>query len=985
MLKKVFACSFLVILPLVALFAQTDKDRWVDSVFNALDDDEKVGQLFMLSVPADMAGADISRIVEQIKSHNVGGVIFGRQSPHLQANATVRFQEASKVPLFVGQDAEWGLGQMVDSTMSFPRPLVLGALSNDSLLVAMGRETAAQMKMLGLNLMFGPVADINNDPQDPMMSYRSYGASADRVAKKASAFSKGLYEGGVVSCVKHFTIQGLTILDINDDLPYLQASIDTVKAYPYQKLFELGVAGVMPAATTFPLFYEDIKMVKKNAFDAETLSLLFTGKWLKEQMNFKGLSFVDLQQLQDATDKYRSGDVEFLAFQAGNDVLIGSEDVAPAVRKIRKFIRSDQRLEDQLNETVKRILAAKYDAGAYRELTLNLDNLGDRLNNPAAKLLSQKLYEQAVTIVRNSSNTLPVVTLENRNFAYITSEASAVNEPFYNYLNRYVNAGYFTVNEQTDLVELANALDNQDVIIVGVFPQTQPGIVQRLDRVLDQLKSSRQIIYCDFGNETFLKSAAQRETVVTAYTNTDETLRAVPQVIFGALPASGVLPFSAANQLPEGTGIRTSALDRLSFSQPEDARMSGKALERIVAIAEEAIRIGATPGCQVLVARHGKIVYDKIFGSLTYGNTSPVTTETIYDLASVTKVSATLQAVMFMYDKGLIDINKKVSYYLPELKKTNKRDITILEMLTHQAGLAPFIPMWTETVRDTTYLPAYYSRQRNVRYPLQVSPNLFGSPQLRDSVWMWIGKSKLLEKPVRTPFSYRYSDLGFMILQRLAERVLNQPLDEFVAQNLYEPLGAYSTGFTPLDRFPASIIAPTENDKIYRKVTVVGTVHDERAAMMGGVSGHAGLFSNANDLAKLGQMLLQEGEYGGTRYYKPETVRTFSNKQFDSSRRGLGWDKPVQSDWNGPTSIKASPLTFGHTGFTGTCIWIDPAFDLVYIFLSNRVYPDRNSKLISANIRSRIQDVVYESIFEYCEQEASASEEPVRTVLSSKR
>jgi CubicO group peptidase (beta-lactamase class C family) len=377
-------------------------------------------------------------------------------------------------------------------------------------------------------------------------------------------------------------------------------------------------------------------------------------------------------------------------------------------------------------------------------------------------------------------------------------------------------------------------------------------------------------------------------------------------------------------------------------------------------------------------------VYDKTFGSLAYDGV-PVTAETIYDLASVTKVSATLQAVMFMYDKGLIDINKKVSYYLPELKKTNKRDITIVEMLTHQAGLAPFIPMWPETVKDTTYLPTYYGRIRNTQYPLQVSSNLFAAQQIRDSVWAWIGKSRLLEKPARTPFAYRYSDLGFMILQRLSEKILNQPLDEFVAQNLYEPLGAYSTGFLPLDRFPASIIAPTENDKIYRKATVVGTVHDERAAMMGGVSGHAGLFSNANDLAKLGQMLLQEGVYGGTRYYKAETVRTFSNKQFDSSRRGLGWDKPVQSDWNGPTSMKASPLTFGHTGFTGTCIWIDPAFDLVYIFLSNRVYPDRNSKLISSNIRSRIQDVVYESIFEYCGKESSGSKEPDRTILSSKR
>jgi CubicO group peptidase (beta-lactamase class C family) len=224
-----------------------------------------------------------------------------------------------------------------------------------------------------------------------------------------------------------------------------------------------------------------------------------------------------------------------------------------------------------------------------------------------------------------------------------------------------------------------------------------------------------------------------------------------------------------------------------------------------------------------------------------------------------------------------------------------------------------------------------------------------------------------------------------LILQRLAEKVLNQPLDEFVAQNLYEPLGAYTTGFKPLERFPVRSIAPTEVDKIYRKTNVVGTVHDERAAMMGGVAGHAGLFSNANDLAKLGQMLLQEGKYGGIRYYKPETVRLFTDKQFDISRRGLGWDKPVQSEWNSPTSLKASPRTFGHTGFTGTCIWVDPTFDMVYVFLSNRVYPDRNSKLITSNIRSRIQDVLYESIFAYCGGESGPKSETRYSVLTSRR
>ena len=318
-----------------------------------------------------------------------------------------------------------------------------------------------------------------------------------------------------------------------------------------------------------------------------------------------------------------------------------------------------------------------------------------------------------------------------------------------------------------------------------------------------------------------------------------------------------------------------------------------------------------------------------------------------------------------MQERGLLDLNKKVAVYLPELKSTNKKDITLIDMLTHQSGLVPFMPLWPLTVKDSLYLPHYYNKTRNENYPLQVAPGLFANTIIRDSIWTWIVKSKMQEKPARTPYDFRYSDLGFMILKQLAEKILNQPIDDFLHQNIYEPLGAYTTGFNPLDRFSIQRIAPTEEDKIYRKSMVVGTVHDERAAMMGGVSGHAGLFSTANDLAKLGQMLVQQGHYGGVTYFKPETISFFTAKQFEKSRRGLGWDKPVPSDWNSPTALLASPRTFGHTGFTGTCMWIDPEFNLVYIFLSNRVYPDRNNKLLTANIRPRIQEVIYKAIFEY--------------------
>jgi CubicO group peptidase (beta-lactamase class C family) len=531
------------------------------------------------------------------------------------------------------------------------------------------------------------------------------------------------------------------------------------------------------------------------------------------------------------------------------------------------------------------------------------------------------------------------------------------------------------MDEKSNDKDLLKTLRSVQTIVVGVFPETSEKMLQRLDNLLGQLPHNPDVVICDFGNESFLKSASRYRVVVTGYRDHDIMIRSLPQVVFGALPAGGTLPFSITSELKSGTGLSTEALGRLTYSVPEDAKMDGRLLTRIDSIAKEAIDTRGTPGCQVFVARNGKVIYDKSFGHLTYDKKDPVTANTIYDLASVTKVTATLQTAMFMYEHGLIDLHKKVSVYLPELKKTNKKDITVIDMLTHQSGLVPFIPMYNVTVKDTVFLPLYYDRTQSEKYPLQVADRLYASPVLRDSVWSWVLKSKMGDKPVRTPYGYKYSDLGFMILQRMAERLLNQPMDDFLNQNLYEPLGATTLGFNPLTRFNKQIIAPTEDDKIYRRTHVAGTVHDERAAMLGGVAGHAGLFGTATDLGKLGQMLLQNGFYGGYQYFKPETLKLFTARKFRTSRRGIGWDKPLQSEPNGPTSMYASPLTFGHTGFTGTCIWIDPEFDLVYIFLSNRVYPDRSSKLINANIRSRIQDIIYKSIFAYEERE-----EPVPVV-----
>ncbi|WP_276373193.1 serine hydrolase [Chryseolinea sp. H1M3-3] len=964
MLKKVFVYILMICGISGQSLAQPDKNAWVDSVFNSLSIDEKIGQLFMVPVPSRVSKAAIEKIESQIKSKEVGGVVFDSLGPVQQANITNRLQHVSQIPLLIAQAAPVGIGQRRDSTIHFPDAYIIGASRNDSAAYFTGREIARKMRLLGAHMNISPFATVAESFRDSLSHY-SFGQDNKRVASRSVAFMKGLQDHGMLAVVKNFTVNGATVLDVKEDFPVMQLSVDTSKTLSFYNLFENKIAGVMTAPAKFPLFYQDKNLVRKNEFDAPTISLLFSGDWLEKETNYQGLTLIDLSAKEEGDEKSKGNDA-LLAFQTGNDLLISSEDVGPAIRKIKRLIKKEERYETLLTKSVRKILAAKYDAGLWRTTTLTTDNLLAKLNSSEAQVMSQKLYEAGVTVIQDQQQVVPISTLENKRFVYINTTARKSGE-FYQYILKYVHPDYFPLSENSNVDSLFDAFKKQQhTIIIGVFPETSAGVIQKIKAEIQRYSSAHEIILCDFGNESFLQENIPNVTIITAYAAVSETLRAIPQVIFGGLKANGVLPYTFSASAAAGTGLETETLRRLTYSLPEDAAMSSKTLEKIKNIVDEAITTHATPGCQILVARKGKVIYDKSFGGLTYEPADSVKEENIYDLASLTKVSATLQTVMFMYEKGLIDLNKKLSYYLPELKNTNKKDITLVEMLTHQAGLVPFIPMWTQTVKDNVFLPQYYSRVQSDVYPLQVSPDLYAAPLLRDSVWSWIGESKLQNKPPRTPYSYQYSDLGFLLLQRLAERIFNQPIDEFLAQNLYEPLGAYTTGFTPLKRFPAQQIAPTEDDKIYRKTHIAGTVHDERAAMMGGVAGHAGLFSNATDLAKLGQMLLQEGSYGGYQYYKPETVNLFTAKQFDKSRRGLGWDKPVQSEWNSPTSLKASPSTFGHTGFTGTCIWIDPEFDLVYIFLSNRVYPDRSGKLITSNIRSRIQDVVYESIFDYC-------------------
>ncbi|MDH5367761.1 MAG: serine hydrolase [Cyclobacteriaceae bacterium] len=632
-----------------------------------------------------------------------------------------------------------------------------------------------------------------------------------------------------------------------------------------------------------------------------------------------------------ASQVYANSDSENLFY------MLSSNDIESAVKKLKKLVRKNLVNGDSIETNVKRILKAKYNVYSGSRI-INPDNLILKLTRPKYKVLLEKMYQSAIEI--NTNTLLPFQMLDTTTFATLTlgGDASIANS----YLSKYANFLHF--KEENDTTSLIRKLTSFKVVIVNIINPDQ--LLDKHYQLLKSLSNKTHLVVCYYGENS--KNRESFQHIVKAHENNEFTQKLVPQFLFGAISNN------------------ETSLNRLGYSIPESVGVDSYVLEKIDNIAHEAISNAATPGCQILIAKDGKVIFDKNYGFYTYDSLRAVTTETIYDLASITKVAATLQTILFMNENGLIDLDYKISYYLPELKNTNKKNMVIRDILSHQAGLWPGLPLWKYTMKNTSHLSSYYSYYPQDDYPNNVSKGLYSHVGMEDKVWQWIMESDLRNKKDRVPYDYKYSDVGYYMLYRLAEKILNQPMEDFLSQNVYEPLGAVTLNYLPLCKFPEDMIAPTENDTDFRYSQIVGTVHDQGAAMIGGVAGHAGLFSNATDLAKLFQMHLQNGRYGGAKYFSEETLEKFRKPQYDSNRRGAGWDKPVLGSWYGPTGENVSSKTYGHTGFTGTAAWVDPEYNLVYIFLSNRVYPDAtNAKLYDTNIRTRIQDVIYKAIWSY--------------------
>ena len=938
------------------------ENKWVDSVYNQMTFNEKVGQLFMVACYSNKDTIHTNAIEKLVRNYNIGGLIFFQGGPKRQARLTNKYQALSKVPLFIGIDAEWGLSMRLDSTFRYPFNMTLGAIKDLKLVEQVGVSMAKESKRLGVHFNFSPVLDINTNPKNPIIGYRSFGENKVNVTEHAIALMNGVQSQGVFSTGKHFPGHGDTSTDSHSTLPLVNATLDhieKVELYPYKRMFDEGLVSVMVAHLNVP------SLEPREGYPT-SISYSVVNNLLKVQLGFDGLIFTDALNMKGASNFKKPGDIDFEAFLAGNDILLFAENVPLALEKISSGYRDGLISENRLAESVKKILHYKFKAGLNNCKPVEGINIHNDLNPKSNLDLQYQLYENATTVVKNQDAILPIKNL-NQKIAYVKL-GDDTNSSFVTTLNKYTEVTEVFVSNIDSLMTKLNAYET---VVIGYHKSDKswwksPELSETELQIINRIATQKKVILDCFAKPYSLSNIANFEpieAVVVSYQNGTVAQEVSAELLFGAIDAKGKLPVSINQTLKAGDGIATEKLNRLGFTTPENVGMSSEKLNQIEKFAQKAIDGKMAPGMQILVARKGKVIYQKSFGSHTYENSTKVKNTDLYDVASLTKMVATLPNVMQVYDKKKVNLETTLGEMLPIFKGSNKEQITFKELLSHYGRMQAWIPFYKATV-DSSKMPMekYYRKVATQGFTKRVSDSLFLRDDYHDTIMKKIINSPLIDKK-----EYRYSDFTFIILKQYLEKITGKPLDELAYDNFYKTLGMNNTLYNPLQKLDKKVIVPTEIDTYFRNDTIQGYVHDMEAAMENGVGGHAGIFSNAMDVAKMMQLFLQKGNYGNQHYFSEATFTDFNTCWYctEGNRRGLGFDKP-QLGTAGPTCGCVSMSSFGHTGFTGTIAWADPATEIIYIFLSNRTYPDSNlpNKLSKENIREDIQKVIQEAILD---------------------
>jgi beta-glucosidase-like glycosyl hydrolase/CubicO group peptidase (beta-lactamase class C family) len=965
-----FQISFSQSFPLISKDSIAQQ-KWTDSILSKMTIDQKIGQLFMLAAYSNKDKKHTDYIASVIKKYEIGGLIFMQGTPKKQIKLNNKYQKLSQLPLLIAFDGEWGLDMRLKETYRFPWNMTLGAIREDSLIEKFGARLGEQCKRMGIHVNFAPVVDINTNPKNPIIGNRSFGENKYNVTNKSIAFTKGLQSKNVMACAKHFPGHGDTQTDSHKTLPtikFTEERIDSVELYPYKELFKHNLGSIMAAHLSVPSLVDNAKLPTSLSYSVLT-------DLLRNKMQFKGLVFTDALNMKGVSEfvedeidgkqkiKSRKGKIDLKALLAGNDVLLFTEDVSAAITQIKKALKNKTVTEDRINQSVIRILKAKYWCGLNKYQPIEQTNIVNDLNTIEDTILHRKLMENAITLLKNKNAIFPIRDLLNAKIAYVKL-GDANNSTFIKRLKDYTNV---TVIDK----EQISQLKDYNTVIIGVHksnvnPWKSYQLTKEELRIINSvsLNKSKTILNIFASPYALLdiENFTNIDAVLLSYQNSTISQDLSAQMIFGALGSKGKLPVNINTQFAEGFGLRSADLKRLTFGLPEEVGMSTLKLNRIDSIAKIVLDQKMAPGMQVLVSRHGKVIFQKNYGHYTDKKTKKVYDQSLYDLASLTKILGALPQIMKAEEEGKFSIYNRLDELFPITKGSNKDTVTVQEALAHIGRLRPWIPFYVKTLDSITKKPSkkYYRNKKSRKFPFRVAEKLYLRKDYKDSIYQQIA-----DAPQRIRSKYKYSGFAFYLFKDFIEKQYKKSLNVLDDQEFFLPLGANYLTYKPLDKFNKKQIVPTEKDTYFRHQLLQGDVHDMGAAMFDGVNGNAGLFGNSLDVAKMMQMYLQKGYYGGKRYLKTETLKKFNTQYFKDrqNRRGLGFDKQQINKDELATCDCVSDESFGHSGFTGTYAWADPVSGIVYVFLSNRVYPTMANKgLTKEDIRTKVQRLIQEAI-----------------------
>ncbi|GAB2524144.1 glycoside hydrolase family 3 N-terminal domain-containing protein [Spirosoma aerophilum] len=948
--------------------------------------EDRIAQLIMVAGYSNRRPGYEDSLITLVRTNKLGGVVMFQGGPVRQANLTNRLQANSPVPLLIAMDAEWGIAMRLDSTVRYPYQMTLGAMQgagSDSLIYQMGANLARQARRLGMHVNFAPSVDVNNNPNNPVINFRSFGEDKYAVARKALAYMRGMQDNQLLTSLKHFPGHGDTGTDSHYDLPLIAKSrsqLDSLELYPFRELIKAGATGVMIAHLSIPA-------LDTTRNRPSTLSPAIVTNLLKDELGFKGLIFSDAMNMKGVTKFFPSGRADELGLEAGMDVLEFTEDVPAALAQIKQAIADGRIPQSSIDARCLKVLQAKAWAGLDQYKPIDMANLVSDLNPIQDELLNRKLTESSLTVLKNEKGLLPLQRLDTLRIASVAIESDKVTA-FQQMASNYTQVDHFHVTSKTadsTWAAIRDSLKNYNLILVDVHlnnirPAVKYGLQAKTAGIVSELVETGKAVVTVFGNVYALdrltfpndtiqpnRNIEQARAIVMPYQLTNYTEELSAQLIFGAIGASGRLPVTVNQRFRLGDGLTIKPIGRLKYTIPEEVGISSKYLtQQVDSLVNVGISQGAFPGCVVQMAKDGKVIFRKAYGKHTYdaslgAEPLPVQLDDLYDMASVTKVSTSTPALMHLVDDGKFNLDGKMADYLPGFKKSNKADLLWRDVLTHQARLKAWIPFWMDTKNpDGSWKPKTFQKERSNRYPIEVTDSLFEFKNYPKTIF-----EQIRDSPLNAKKEYIYSDLSFILYPQIVKRLTGENFEDYLKETFYKPLGASTLTFLPRRFYPLTRIVPTEYDSLFRKTLIWGRVHDEGAAMLNGLSGHAGLFGNANDLMKVYEMYRQKGSYGGQRFISEKTMAEFTRYQFPElgNRRGLGFDKPSFT-YTGNAPKSATKASYGHSGYTGTFVWVepDPAYNLTYIFLCNRVYPTRNNpKLGNLNTRTNIVEALYQA------------------------